>query len=172
VDVRAFQLLRHCAWRWSAQSVQVRSIVVSDRTPGRHARLVQLPDAMWTTEDDAYPPLAQKLQYGVDWEDPADYMKERRCVVEFSQPVLNSGGGAIAVISAWIELLAKGAFSLPVRVPNEAEVWQEDLNLYDDYSIELVVSLFEASEAAWSTLLNCLEAYSRGSERVALVTIA
>ena len=59
----------------------------------------------------------------------------------------------------------------PVKPSFEAEVWQENLGPYDEYSVELAFSLFEASEAAWYTLLNCLERYSRTTERVVLVTI-
>ncbi len=137
VDIRAFQLLRHCGWRWSADAQALRSISVSDRTPGQEARQVQLPDATWATEEAAYPPQSQLLQFPIERGDPADYQKERRCVVEFGRAVPSEVfESVIASISAWVDLAAEGAYGPPVRPSFEAEVWEENLGPYDEYSVE------------------------------------
>jgi hypothetical protein len=169
VDVRAFQLLRHGAWRWSARAQAVRSVAVVDGTSGQ---AVQLPDATWTTEEAAYPPQSRALQIRVEMEDPADYHKQRRCVVEFARPVPDEiFKSAISPIAAWVALANEGVYGPPVKPSFEAEVWQENLGPYDEYSVELALSLFEASEAAWNTLLNSLECCSRTTERIVVVTI-
>jgi hypothetical protein len=172
LDVRAFQLLRHGAWRWSARAQGVKAITVDDRTRGAAARPVQLPDPTWNTEEMAYPPSSQLIQFRIERGDPADYQKERRCVVEFGRVVPNGVfESAIIPIGAWVALANEGAYGPPVRPSFEAEVWQENLGPYDEYSVELALSLFEASETAWNSLLNCIERYSHSTERVALVTI-
>ena len=172
LDVRAFQLVRHLAWRWSARMQPVHSVTVSDLTPGQQARMVQLPDATWGTEAAAYPPLSQRLQIRVEREDPGDYQKERRCVVEFSRSVPDDVfESLLSRIGEWVALMGQGAYGPPVRSAYEAEVWQENLSAYDKYSTELAFSLFEASEFAWNTLLNSLQHYSLTVEHIALVTI-
>jgi len=173
VDVRAFQVVRHLAWRWSALAQPVRGITVSDQTPGEHARQVQLPDATWRTEAAAYPPLSQRLQIRVEREEPADYQKERRCVMEFSRPepreVFDS---LVGRVGGWVALVGHGAYGPPVKPAFEAETWQENLAAYDDYSVELALSLFEASEFAWNTLVNALEQYSGKLKGILAVFVA
>lgn len=172
VDVRAFQLVRHLVWRWSARMQTVRDVTVSDLTPGQQARVVHLPDATWGTEAAAYPPLSQRFQIRLEREDPGDYQKERRCVVEFSRPVLRDVlESLVARVGEWVALMGQGAYGPPVKSAYEAEVWRETLAAYDEYSAELVFSLFEASEFSWNTLLNCLQHYSLTVEPIVLVTI-
>lgn len=172
VDVRSFQLLRHVAWRWSAQAQAIRLMELTDHTPGAQRQRPQLPDATWKTEQAAYPPQSQLLQIRVEHGDPADYQKERRCVIEFGRRVPNHVfDDVVAPISAWLQVAAQGAYGLPVKPAFEAEVWLENLGPYDEYSVELALTLFEASEAAWYSLLNCLERYSVTAEPIVLVTI-
>lgn len=172
IDVRAFQLLRNGAWRWSGQAQGLRSITVLDLTPVQHTDPIQLPDVTWATEDAAYPPQSRLLQIRVEHEDPVEYHKQRRCVVEFGRKVpIEVFKSVVVPISAWLELAGEGAYCPPVKLPFEGEVWQENLGPYDEYSVELALALFEASEAAWNTLLNCLERYSKTSEPVVLVMI-
>jgi hypothetical protein len=108
----------------------------------------------------------------VEREDPADYQKERRCVVEFGRPAPRDVfESLLGRLGEWVELLGHGAYGPPVKTAFEAEVWQENLTAYDAYSVELAFSLFEASEFAWNTLLNCLQHYSLTVEPIVLVTI-
>jgi hypothetical protein len=173
VDVRAFQLMRHLAWRWSAAAQAVFRVVVTDQTSGPVARAVQLPEATWGTEEAAYPPLSQRVSIRVEREDPSDYRKSRRCVVEFARPVpADVFDSVLARIGAWAALLGRGAYGPPVKAPFEAEVWPENLGPYDEYAVELAFSLYEASESAWDVLLNTLQDYSAKVEPIVLVTIA
>ena len=172
VDVRAFQLVRHVAWKWAARAQPVRSVTVDDRTAGHHARPVVIPDATWGTEQTVYPPVSEWVQVRIEREDPADYHKERRCVVEFGRRVPQYVFETVTeYIGAWVALASHGAFGPPVRPAFEAEVWQANLGPYDEYSAELALSLFEASELAWNPLVNCLQRYSQAVEPITLVTI-
>jgi len=172
VDVRAFQLLRNGAWRWSSKAQPLRSIAVVDRTVGQPLQKVSLPDTTWTTEEKAYPPRSRLSKLQIVREDPADYQKQRRCVVECGRIIPNAVFASIAVpITAWVALAAEGVYGPPVRPSFEAEVWPENVGPYDEYSFELALSLFESSETAWNTLLNCLERFSIAVERIAQVTI-
>jgi hypothetical protein len=172
VDIRAFQLVRHLAWRWAARAQPVHEVTVSDQTPGQQARPIQLPEATWRTETAAYPPLSQRMQIRVEREDPADYQKERRCVVEFGRPeprdVFES---LLGRLGEWVALVGQGAYGPPVKPAFEAVVWQENLAAYDEYSIELALSLFEASEFAWNVLLNVLQHYSLTVAPIVFVSI-
>lgn len=172
VDLRAFQLVRHVAWKWGARVQPVRAVVVLDRTEGHHARAIDVPDITWGNEEAVYPPLSQLLQVRVERDDPADYHKERRCVIEFGRRVPQYVFETVnEYIAAWVALVSDGAFGPPVRPAFEAEVWQASLGPYDEYSAELALSLFEASELAWNPLVNCLQRYSEAVEPVTLVTI-
>jgi hypothetical protein len=172
VDLRAFQLVRHVAWRWSARAQPVRAVAVLDRTEGHHARPIDVPDTTWGNEESVYPPLSQSLQVRVERDDPADYHKERRCVVEFGRRVPQYVFETVnEYIGGWVALVSRGAFAPPVRPAVEGEVWQTSLGPYDEYSAELALSLFEASELAWNPLVNCLQRYSQAVEPVVLVTI-
>jgi hypothetical protein len=172
VDVRALQLLRNALWRWSARNAAIRALRITDRTSRTRAQSVELVQPTWTTEIPAYPPQSELLQIRVEHDDPGDYQKQRRCVVEFGRRVPHEiFSTAAEPIAAWAALLFEGAYAPPVRPPFEAAAWLENLGPYDEYSVELAFSLFEASEAAWYTLMNCLEHYSVLTERVVLATI-
>jgi len=61
LDIRAFQLVRHLAWRWTSTAQPILSIQVSEQISDLHPRVVRLPDATWSTELAAYPPLSRRL---------------------------------------------------------------------------------------------------------------
>lgn len=172
VDVRAFQLLRNALWRWSSRNPAIRALQITDRTSQARAQSVELVQPTWITEIRAYPPQSELVRIRVEHDDPSDYQKERRCVVEFGRPIPNEVFATVAEpIAAWAALMSEGAYAPPVRPPFEAEVWLENVGPYDEYSVELALSLFEASEASWYTLMNCLEHYSALRERIMLATI-
>jgi len=172
LDVRSVQVLRNISWRFSAQAHPIVSVEIRDRTPNTSPRRFELPAAEWGTEEEAYPPLSNRLGFRVEREDPLDYRKSRRCLVEFGRPVPNDViDAAIARAREWVSLAELGAFSPPAKPPEEAEVWEDVVAAYDEYSVELVMSLFEASELSWNVLLNLLAHFSRTIEPVTLVTI-
>lgn len=173
VDVRALQLLRNALWRWAARNPAIRTLQITDRTSPSRAQSVKLVQPTWTTEIAAYPPQSELVQIRVEHDDPGDYRKERRCVVEFGRRIPKQVVATAAEpMAAWAALLYNGAYAPPVRPPFEAEVWLENVGPYDERSMELVLSLFEASEASWYTLMNCLDRYSTLTERIVLATIA
>jgi hypothetical protein len=173
LDPRAFRLLHHMVWKWSSRGSPLAATRVSDRTAGRHASVIQIPDATWTTEYATYPPASSRLRTRVERDDPGDYQKERRCVVEGGRPLPAARmNDVIERLRTWYLLVNAGAYGPPVKPSPEAEVLLENLAGYDEYSVELALYLFEASEAAWDTLLNSLEHYSLTVEPLALVTVA
>jgi hypothetical protein len=170
LDPGAWQLLRHAAWRWGAQGPQVQDMRVIDRTPGGPWPGTQVPSVTFATQGEDYPPRSSALGFAVTHGNPGDYAKERRCVVDFGEPVdASAPAAAIAAMSDWLKLAELGAWALPVRSPLEAAVLVENLALYDEYSVELALSLFEASECAWYSLCNVLARISHDYERIAAV---
>lgn len=172
VDIRALQLFRNSLWRWSANNQAIREVRITDRTSQVRAQSVELVQPTWTTEIPAYPPQSEHVRIRVEHGDPADYQKERRCVIEFGRRVPNEVFTTAAEpIAAWAALMYEGAYATPVRPAFEAQAWLQNLGPYDEYSVEVAFSLFEASEASWYTLMNCLERYSALTERIVLATI-
>ena len=70
------------------------------------------------------------------------------------EPLEASGfASLLRVVEAWAALLEAGGYSSTV---SDSLVTLGSLHAYDEYSIEVVWSLFGASEAAWFGLVNAL----------------
>lgn len=120
---------------------------------------------------ESYPPESDLCDLDVVEEDPLDYSKSRRCLIEFADELsAAAASAAFEELHAWVTLMEAGGFSPPVRPPERAMVSLNDLQRFDSHTIELTFSVFDASEESWSTLINLLDRLSRKSE-VKTVTI-
>ena len=169
VDLRAFQLLRNSSCRLAREDINVTRIVVKEIGQSDH-QLVKVPEADYDNESDVYPGIAS-IKLATMWEDN-EFSKLRRCVVEKKDPV-----GAVGVlgirdwIEPWYQLLEAGAFAMPVGRPDETVSIGGSVSFFDEFSIEISVGRFLASESAWSVLINMLDAYSSSSGFLLKVTI-
>jgi hypothetical protein len=103
--------------------------------------------------------------------EPLDDSRLRRCVTELKQPVealhLDRLGDCS---STWFELLEAGAYSMPVGPAWETDCVGGAATIFDEFSVEISVNRFQASECAWYALLNMLDACWNDS-LIAMVTI-
>ena len=61
----------------------------------------------------------------------------------------------IGAVDGWVRLLEMGGYS---SASTNSTVELSTLQPYDDWSVELVFSLFEVAEASWFSLFNLLAA--------------
>lgn len=157
LDRTAWALLRHAAWRWGARGPLVQKIKVIDRTPGGPWVTVQVPEMSYARQPTEYPQMCDNLSFDVTYGNPGEYAKTRRCVIDFGRPVeATTMDGVIAAASDWFELARYGAWAPPDFDVAAAMVDLGNLAPYDEYSVELALSMFEASECAWYVLCNVL----------------
>jgi hypothetical protein len=170
VDVRAFRVLDNLISRFSARVHRVSEVDAGSLAP--QAVPVFFPPLGWDNAHDLYPSVSSRNTVQVETEDPLDYHKGRRCVAEFEH---RQPREELEVLRAWIDdwatIVELGGYSLPVREPAEAEAWIDTLQIYDEYSVEVVFSLFEAAEEAWNPLVNLLNRFSAEVDRLRLVSI-
>ena len=74
-------------------------------------------------------------------------------------------------IAPWFELLEAGAFALPVGCASETDSIAGALTLFHEQALEITVNCFQASEAAWSALINMLEACWSETSLLSTVTV-
>lgn len=157
LDRTAWAPLRHAAWRWSARGALVQEIKVIDRTPGGPWATEQVPEMTYAAQPNEYPQLCDNLSFPVTHGNLGEYTKTRRCVIDFGRPVqATSIEAAIAAASDWFRLARYGGWARPDFDVEMAMVDLENLAPYDEYSVELALSMFEASECAWYSLCNVL----------------
>jgi hypothetical protein len=172
LDRTAWAPLRHATWRWSARGLRMQVIQVIDRTPGGPWATEQVPEMSYSAQPTEYPPLCDNLGFTVIYSNPGEYGKTRRCVIDFDRPVqATSIGAVIAAVSDWFELARYGAWAPPDFNSAEAMVDLANLAPYDEYSVELALSMFEASECAWYVLCNVLGRLSVDHEALSGVEI-
>jgi hypothetical protein len=128
-----------------------------------------LPDDL--NEADVYPPVSSELSFTVEWDDTV-VSKGRRCLVEFQNPPGPFHVAGIAArASMWGDILEAGGYAMPLGLPHEIESIAGSISQFDEYTVEVEVARFMASEAAWDILLNLLDSYSRSASRIVMVTV-
>jgi hypothetical protein len=122
-------------------------------------------------EEDLYPEASGSIGFIIEEED-SEFSLMRRVLVEHGSSLENSH---ISTISEWVEkwfqLLERGGFAMPFKPPPEADSFGGTVSQFDDFTIEIPVDRFEASEAAWNCLFNLLEVYSTRVRGIAKVTV-
>ncbi|PTR08973.1 hypothetical protein C8R32_10452 [Nitrosospira sp. Nsp5] len=172
IDVRAFLVLQNLVARFSRRVHRVYGVEVRSLAPLAGDVHVLFPPLTWDNAHDLYPGLSSFISVRVQIEDPQDYHKGRRCVVEFQQPEVREKLELLREwINHWATIVELGGYSLPVREAHEAEAWVDVLQIYDEYSVEVVFSLFEAAEEAWKPLINLLDRFSIEIGSLALVSV-
>jgi hypothetical protein len=137
-------------------SVHVSSIAVMPRGAAEDFMVRAPPDE--DTEYDRYPQRKSAVRFPVRREWQGDH-RARRCVIELASAVAAEHVARLrAPVQHWFALLARGAFAVPVGLPSETDCIPGDLTLYDEFSCEITVNRFEASEMAWNALVNMLDA--------------
>jgi len=170
VDARAFQILRNMVgWSpWTRTKVGLIS-VRSTHATGATRREVPLPD--WNNEGEAYPPASSRIGFIVEVENQG-FSKSRRCLVEFERPpepdhVVTVSG----LVQRWYDVLEVGGFVLPSDSPEDDSSAAGHVNQFDEYTVEIDLLRLLASEAAWSVLINIIDAYSRRELQVVRMVI-
>lgn len=163
VDGRACQLLRHMVSRLDLGDAYVSRIDVHPPGGGSPRMLPVIDD---DNETDAYPPAPDPCRFAVEWSDDGGG-KRRRVVVEFGAEI---GGAEIDAlkepVDCWARLLERGAFAMPLGLPDDLDNVMGQVALFDAWSAEIEVPVYKSSEVGWNVLLNLLEATSLGIVRV------
>lgn len=158
----SFLVLRNVLAAMSAQYCPINQVVVTDDAVGREDTLtweVVPPDPNDYSE--SYPPESPFCTLDVEEEEPLDYSKSRRCLVEFAHEISEDVLEELRrVVGAWSQVMEAGGFSPPVRPAERALVSLDTINRFDEQSIEIVFSVFDASEEGWNCLLNLLDVFS------------
>jgi hypothetical protein len=116
-----------------------------------------------------FPSVVEPLPFVATSEDAADLVKGRRCVVRLAAPAGRPALEAlIRLMDEWARVVELRGYSSALQ---DSTVAVDALHAYDEYSAELVFSLFEASEAAWYALLNMLAARHGRTGDIGEVTI-
>jgi hypothetical protein len=155
VDLRAFELLRNMTQRLMRQGIEVRELRLSE-TGGVPSSLYRKPGPNERNELASYPSVA-KVRFGVETAEFVD-TRMRRCLVELLMPVAATHVQRMRQwLVHWFDLLESGAYAMPVGMASEVDCLRGDVEIFDELAIELTVNRFQASEAAWSALVNLLD---------------
>ncbi len=159
-DPRCFQLLRNMVGRLVLEGFLVPRITARvDRMPGFVEVQSLVPDVYNMYQ--VYPAPSQYLTFEVEWLGTS-FSKARRCLVECARSIEPNEVSEISEkVKSWGRLLEAGAFAMPVGFPDEVDVVDISASQFDDVTIEVAVSHFKASEAAWCPLLHMLDVASR-----------
>jgi hypothetical protein len=170
VDPRAFQILRNMIARLTEARTAVTRIVVRQLSPGV-PRGGELAPASDENEDEVYPPLSNQLRFPIEWVN-TQFSKSRRCEVEYSKPL-----GAPEVleitrrVETWGRVLQAGGFATPAGLPGEVESVYGGVSQFDEYTVEIEVARFKASETAWNVVANLLDAHGRAASGVVKIVV-
>jgi hypothetical protein len=167
----AFQILRLMVGTVPGQSWAVGTILVREPRPGPLNR-VELPLPDDENEDDVYPEMSVSVPIAVDWVE-TQFSWSRRCLVEFASPVQPNQLQAVKDrVNLWWALVEARGFVLPTDFPIE-EILSTlgDVTQFDEFTIEIAVDRFHASEAAWEVLVSLLDAYSRSGVPIVNVDV-
>ncbi|CAK8712870.1 hypothetical protein GMJAKD_02135 [Candidatus Electrothrix aarhusensis] len=168
ITPNAFQILRNMASRLSLDETMVSKIEISSE---REARKKELPVPDEENEEDVYPTQSDKIGFRVNWED-SDFAKSRRMLVEMrTQPEPDAVYALQDYVKPWYEILEAGGFALPVGHPAETECIAGMVTQFDEFSCEIAVDRFLASETAWNVLVNMIGHYSQNVSPVSQVMI-
>lgn len=156
IDVRAFQLLRSMAERLQRQRIAVRTVTVD--MPAGSGRARSWPVITDESEFDSYPARSRQLRFAVTRE-PVDDRRLRRAVMDLHSPVTKGHVERLnAWMKPWFDMLDAGAWAHPVGPAYDVHCTSGSITLYDEQAVELCVNRFQASECAWDTMLNMLDA--------------
>ncbi len=161
VDPHAFQILRNMIG-WSELSRhRVNRIAVREKRFTRDLPRVTVPFPGELNEADVYPHVSRHITFEVVWEN-TQFSMARRCLVEMARPPEPADVLAIADrIQFWYALLDAGGFVLPCDYPADAGSSSGRVTQFDEYSIEIEVTRFQASEMAWTVLANLVDCLAR-----------
>jgi hypothetical protein len=83
----------------------------------------------------------------------------RRCVLDMEAPVTHLAIDRVeAWVDPWFAMLEAGGYSLPIGWPAEGQCAAGGVAQFDEFSVEVSVMRFQASEMAWNALINMLSA--------------
>lgn len=171
-DWRALHVLQNLALSLDKNVVHIKELQIEDLSTDIIAARIELAVITWENSDILYPLLSTQVGIAIEREEPADYRKNRRCVVEFSTEQSNEViMNLISYIRDWATIVEYSGFSPPVSRASDASVFLDTLAFYDQCSVELVFGVFDVSEESWRVLLNLLEAFSKNVAPISLITI-
>ena len=151
-------------------SVVFTRIAVTDCGQSKtQSRTLSIPND--ENEDDMYPQYFGRTATSPIWED-SEFSKLRRCLVEFQKaPDAETVRTLSGWIAPWYAILEAGGFALPIGPPHETECISGPVSQFDEFTVEIVVERFFASERAWDVLANMLDKYSRTHSWLSRITI-
>jgi hypothetical protein len=158
-DIRCMQVLRNILLREVECDEWLSSIVVS--SPNNSAAIGQqepLPIPEEETELAQYPRICEALGFECISEELGDTWV-RRCMVEFVEPMQLEDLEMISTSAdLWFDLLESGGYAFPMGHPRDIESVRGGVAQFDEYSIEISLMRFHASDMAWNALINMLRA--------------
>lgn len=173
IDPRCFGVLRNLVWKVSGTQQTVRRLMVRDEAASINAmpELIEEPD--FPTAADFYPPESESIDLDVEeQEESYDLSKSRRCLIEFADPVSEEVLKELNErLRSLFDVLADGGFSPPVRPADDADVWLETTQRFDEISFEFVFSVFDASDETWNVAINMLEQFSSTVQKIVRIEL-
>jgi hypothetical protein len=162
----------HVASNLVAHAIEpCRSVCFIDRTDERsvEARSWRFLAARDNADVSPYPPANESLSFRCVSEDAADMAKGRRCLITVAEP-LNAASLSqlMGTVDGWVRLLEMGGYS---SISTDSAVELSTLQPYDDWSVELVFSIFGAAEASWFSLFNLLASSTSATCQVTEVCV-
>ncbi|CAN5718526.1 hypothetical protein BH11PSE13_BH11PSE13_11390 [soil metagenome] len=159
-DARGLQVLRNLLVGAAEPENRIDGIVVKVPMELRGYRRDEqaMPMLDEDNEDDEYPALSERLGFDcVDEE--VDDTWVRRCVIEYAAPVSPEEVERLEHwVEPWFNLLEMGGYALPIGLPENVQSAPGGVNQFDEFSIEISLMKFHASEMAWHALANMLSA--------------
>lgn len=154
---QAFQVLRNLVADRDDGPSGVDEVTVAPIADAVHWPSVPpLPPPNDDDDLDEYPPVSSGAGIELVWE-PVGGSWVRRCLVEYPSPPEAEEIDALSDwVEPWFELLELGGYALPIGSPNDVASARGGTVQFDEYSAELTVMRFEASEAAWAALINMI----------------
>lgn len=130
-----------------------------------------VPPPVDDNEDLAYPVLAVGADFAVEIIDRS-YRKTRRVLIEFATEAADTAFMPVQdAARVWGAVLSAGGFAPPVAAPDEAESFLGDVQVFDPWTVEIEVWIFEASESAWPALMNVLAVSVAPIARMIMVVV-
>jgi hypothetical protein len=173
IEPSVFQLVRNMLMRAGGADRMLHELRIAgspaDRALGLDADWVRLPVPDEEDDESAYPPLRSRKPW------TTDYLGDtwvRRCLVEFTVAVETVHVEAVAaIVEPWFTLLEAGAYPPGAIGPWDAECSAGDVAYFDEFTVEVSVMRFQASDAAWNSLLNALSMMEPFGELVSSFTL-